>query len=831
MKADTINRDLDDPKYPAVAEPGKGYCFHWADGRGVCGFRRKDTAKAWLGKGDREVVKWWYGEPVIGKGRSGGGKRFSVSDAKPSEVRESLDEDKKISRADLAALERVLDQMFAAAGIDIEFTKHFHDRVNDPRNVKQITIDELSGIFREVWRMHAKRLSKAKVNWPAIIQDVTSDIHIPVVIDMNQYGELELVSKTVMRKRGFTGKAQRLRVKSGVSEHEHQHVQVDQIGGEYVVSYPADMQPARTFEDHDEAVAFGEAEAASWNLGFVDASPDPYFPLPTDEGAHIDESVYGGNTFGSLTRSQMPQIPGEQLDAFLTYLRDEYGVRSRRTKKTAQDLSPFQRGINKAGVEAMRKRKGDAGRPMVVTSDGYVLDGHHRWAQLKLDDPDRQITVVEIAAPIRLVIAAASEFTGTEYRTSESDMHEEHDMDEGVYDPYVLKAVFMAGGGGSGKGFIGEKMFGGMGLRVINSDDALEAAMRKAGLDLKTQLGDERVQREGGIRDQAKAQTKRRLDLVLRGRLGIILDSTATKPDKIVRQRDKLRALGYDTSMVFVNTSLDVALERNQMREQVAPPQIVEKDWHRVQRNIAKFRTLFGSDNFVEIPNDEVLMPREVTARLVPRLHRAALRLINKPVQNPVGKAWIADQLAQKSRGGNRDTTTPVRQSSDTDPVPLAASVAELAGFPLVETTTMQLPKSLGIPRSKMPQIQSDRVQGFLRHLRSLGVDVQTGEAKVRDLRPTQKHLNQDKVDSFADGALPDHKLRLPVIVSSDSRILDGHHRWAALHQRDPENTIKVHRVAVPMRRLLELARRYSGATTKNLRESMTLSELVEAGL
>ena len=100
---------------------------------------------------------------------------------------------------------------------------------------------------------------------------------------------------------------------------------------------------------------------------------------------------------------------------------------------------------------------------------------------------------------------------------------------------------------------------------MINSDRAFENAMKKAGLSLKMPDSEEEVR--DMVRARAKATTQKMLDLSLDGRLGIIVDGTADKLEKITNLKNTFEHLGYDCYMIFVNTSLDVALERNSQRE------------------------------------------------------------------------------------------------------------------------------------------------------------------------------------------------------------------------------------------------------------------------
>lgn len=60
---------LEGGKYPAKAEDGKGFCFQWADGRGICAFKWRNDALRWAKEQPRDITKFWYGEPVHSNGK------------------------------------------------------------------------------------------------------------------------------------------------------------------------------------------------------------------------------------------------------------------------------------------------------------------------------------------------------------------------------------------------------------------------------------------------------------------------------------------------------------------------------------------------------------------------------------------------------------------------------------------------------------------------------------------------------------------------------------------------------------------------------------------
>ena len=103
----------------------------------------------------------------------------------------------------LNQIEAYADRLFAKLGIDVEFTRHFHDRLNDERNRKPITSAELIRLFREVYHKHGKRIAELPDEAEAVMKDMQTDINMPFVIDVNNKGELELIGKTIMRKSNF----------------------------------------------------------------------------------------------------------------------------------------------------------------------------------------------------------------------------------------------------------------------------------------------------------------------------------------------------------------------------------------------------------------------------------------------------------------------------------------------------------------------------------------------------------------------------------------------------------------------------------------------------
>ena len=218
-------------------------------------------------------------------------------------------------------------------------------------------------------------------------------------------------------------------------------------------------------------------------------------------------------------------------------------------------------------------------------------------------------------------------------------------IQEGVYDPNIFKAVFLAGGPGSGKSFVVRTTTGGLGLKIVNSDDIYEKDLEKAGLDAGKP--EDIFSDEGqAIRDRSKEKTAKRQSLWVDGRLGIIIDGTGKDVGKISRQKQLLDQVGYDCYMIFVNTSLEIAQERNMQRKRKLQPKAVEQMWNAVQRNIGGFQRVFGGKNFIIVDNNENVSDGELFAECTKRIRG----LVKGKPSKPQAKRWITNELKKKAR-------------------------------------------------------------------------------------------------------------------------------------------------------------------------------------
>ncbi len=216
-----------------------------------------------------------------------------------------------------------------------------------------------------------------------------------------------------------------------------------------------------------------------------------------------------------------------------------------------------------------------------------------------------------------------------------------HELQEGVYEHNIVKAIYLAGGPGSGKSYVVRRTTGGRGLKIVNSDDAFEVLLKKAGLSLK--MPPEEFERKEIVRGRAKDVTVKKHANFVEGRLGMIIDGTGRDAAKILRSKTQLEELGYDTYMIYVNTSLDVALERNAQRSRSLAEPLVVKSWKDVQSNIGAFSNMFRQ-GFIVVDNNDA------SEDILKGIWKRVQGLLRKKVTNTRAQNWIAMELAKKRR-------------------------------------------------------------------------------------------------------------------------------------------------------------------------------------
>ena len=229
------------------------------------------------------------------------------------------------------------------------------------------------------------------------------------------------------------------------------------------------------------------------------------------------------------------------------------------------------------------------------------------------------------------------------------ELLKKHNLLEGVDDPSTLKCIFMAGGPGSGKSTVARELFdlpsdlsvNKYGLKLINSDQEFERMLHQ--MNISTDLSklsqddfDRLTKGPESVREKAKKITRKKLDMYRNAKLGLIIDGTGDSIESIQIKKRVMEQHGYDCYMIFVNTSLPVAMERNSKRDRKIPEDLLTQMWFSCQNNLGHFQNIFGS-NFKIVDRTKSNEPIDKT------VIRSVIQFLRSPIRNPIGKRWISN--------------------------------------------------------------------------------------------------------------------------------------------------------------------------------------------
>jgi dephospho-CoA kinase len=226
-------------------------------------------------------------------------------------------------------------------------------------------------------------------------------------------------------------------------------------------------------------------------------------------------------------------------------------------------------------------------------------------------------------------------------------------LNEGVEDPSSLKCIFLTGGPGSGKSHIASNLFdippqstvSNHGLKLINSDIEFEFFLKQRKIDFNlSRLSNEEFNKltsePESVRHKAKELSLKKLSLYKKSKLGLIIDGTGDVIDSIQFKKRNMELHGYDCYLIFVNTKLEIAHERNFRRDRKLPSELVTLIWKDCQRNMGHFQKIFGT-NFIMVDNSK-------TGELDKSISRSVLNFIKRPISNPIGLRWIDTYYRKK---------------------------------------------------------------------------------------------------------------------------------------------------------------------------------------
>ena len=363
-----------------------------------------------------------------------------------------------------------------------------------------------------------------------------------------------------------------------------------------------------------------------------DDNPAAYKPAPGDATAETKPSKH---------TKKFKQMYGESI---------ELDEKSNQGLKNKAEKSGMPYGILKKvydrGIAAWRTGHRPGTTPQqwgMARVNSFVTKSSGTWGKADADLAKKvRGEAVSPAQQAAIAISKKEKAAKSLDEMFEANFAEQVDLQAGVNDPGIFKAVFLAGGPGSGKSFIvGKTALTSFGLKLINSDDAFEIQLKKIGLD--TTPEDIFSPAGQAVRGKAKALTKLKQKIALNGRLGLVIDGTGKDFDKIKKQSEELRRIGYETAMIFVNTDLETALQRNRDRKRTLPDADVEKMWKQVQVNIGKFQSYYGKMFIVVDSSGE-----GATDGAVLSTYRKMGAWINTPAKTPQSKKWIAQQKRER---------------------------------------------------------------------------------------------------------------------------------------------------------------------------------------
>ena len=177
------------------------------------------------------------------------------------------------------------------------------------------------------------------------------------------------------------------------------------------------------------------------------------------------------------------------------------------------------------------------------------------------------------------------------------------------------KAVILAGAPGAGKSSIVGDIISSLGLKVLNIDDDFITNLKASGVSLDLKKADAEGRSKAAVAmQQAQKSYQQKLAKDIEDRENIVIDGTAASFKKTEQLKNTLEDVGYDVFMVYVYSSLEKSLSKNQDRfersggeDRSIMPQLVLQTWANVTKNFIPYLNLFGN-NFVATTKDKKLV-------------------------------------------------------------------------------------------------------------------------------------------------------------------------------------------------------------------------------
>lgn len=214
-----------------------------------------------------------------------------------------------------------------------------------------------------------------------------------------------------------------------------------------------------------------------------------------------------------------------------------------------------------------------------------------------------------------------------------------HLLIEGVYDPSIFKAIFIVGSPGAGKSWVIDNLgINEFGLKLLDSDREFVHYLTKMNKSLKIDHNKDPELLQ--IRQRAVQLDNKFKSLYMAGRLGVVVSGTGYSFDIISNKKKELEDFGYDTYIIFVNTSMDIALQRNKSRDRTLGDDVVTSKWAMYMANIGKLQELFGAERFFVFDNSD----ESNSLGNIKRLYKTVARWVTSPLSY-TAKTWISKNI------------------------------------------------------------------------------------------------------------------------------------------------------------------------------------------
>ena len=242
-----------------------------------------------------------------------------------------------VTAVDIQQLEQFADRIFANVGIDVEFTKHFKDRVNSERNAKPIVPAELTRLFKQERKRYGKPIAQMGPDSEAVMRDLQTDINVPFALVLDKDNdELDLIAKTVMRKKDFDTPNRVFAVEDSPFR----------IGTRY--------------EMPRKSVRTGVNEST----GQMMSSEQMLAKLSKEmQGTHTGASDPSSDWSKYVLSHKGFTLKDIQVDKIPTAVKSD--------------------GMSQANIEKYKKADTSKFPPVVIGDNGYLLDGNHRLQAYK----------------------------------------------------------------------------------------------------------------------------------------------------------------------------------------------------------------------------------------------------------------------------------------------------------------------------------------------------------------------------------------------------------------------------------------------------------------